>query len=349
MSHVLDAVSFVPARLPMDIGFGLEESATSPVPGFGPELRTLIPTQGSQRQLQLGLPVMLRQMRAQHLAALWKDFCSLLRQAAIPVHCSLEELEPLPAAAVPMRFARRYNRQPLQMLDVATADLLELSLRSSAHEWGWPSELVTTNALPAFISSVRAAAGGNTPVGLELPVGADVADIELAVNSGVDFLTLHGSAFDELSVWGISRARQIANKIARASFPIVVDLPLQKIEHLPKCLAIGASVVAIDSLLKPVTDAAVAELESQTSKPAARTGKLPLSVDIRAIELRKGKSSLELLKPVESLLEGIRSILKSHMRLCAVEELAGLDKRCLRATSRRLAELSGLQMLGSLE
>lgn len=335
MSNILDALTFTPA--PLSIAKPAYQLVDDSLDLANRSLETVnkIKVSGSDREIQLGLPLLVRRFNSAKLGETWQDFCSLLRQYGIPLDCSVDDLKSIARSAIPVRLGQRAFDRPLLATQVQTADLFELSSRSAkTDDWAWPAEIGNIKNLAGFLTAVREAAGGNTPIGIKLPLGADSFDIQASIEAGVDFLSLVslGQDVDELAIWGIARARDIANSLGASSLTIIVDVPVEGPEDALKCLALGASIVTIDRLLEPLLETPV----EATKTPAGRL------TSLGAVPTKQKPPSL---RKVKGAMNSFRELLVRQMRLCGATDLTSFNRQCLRATTPQCAEVTGVQPL----
>ncbi len=243
MPSILDELTWIPPAM----GFRGAAPASSMSIAFS--------TRDSQRNLRVGSPWFIRSLLPEQFGKHWSESCGLLRRKEIPIFCSADMLQKVPAKDLPVRFAVRNNSQPLRVLDLKTADILELDCRDSQDcHWSWPLEVGTLARLPSFVGAVRQAAGGTTPIGLSLPVGVHKADLASCIQAQVDFLTLIDDGDSQLGgdgllIESLASTRALLIKAGQPQLPVLVVTSPQSIEHALKLLAIGATAISLDSLL----------------------------------------------------------------------------------------------------
>lgn len=294
---------------------------------------------GTEHQLQFASPWFLRHLPAELNGQHWSLLCPLLRKHHVSVYCAVEKFEGVPAAAVPIRLSQRNVGEPLRSLDFKSADAFEVTCQTAASlaGWRWPSELGEPARLPALLSTLRVAAGGTTPIGIGLPLGAATGDIDACLAAPVDFVSLiddssGGAAADEtLLVESLVRTRHRCVEQGQPQLPILLAADIQQPDHLLKLLALGATAVSIDGLLQPALRA--------LAPPAAQTPTGMLS----------GISSLTPPKTDFSPVELVLKRLHQQLARCAADarlgRLAELQPSHLKATSERSAVCTQLPRL----
>lgn len=325
MGTALDELSIVPGQLATDLSVRSSSSAT----------QVTIRAANSRREVPLGLPVMVRQMTAKGLGESWTEFCGLLRKYGILVDSPAANFEQLPPAAVPLRLGKRFLDEPFYAAELQTADLLELSTRCrSTGNWGWPVEMGDSSRLKGMVAAVREAAGGNTPVGISLPLGVHPNDLDVCIDAELDFLTIvaPGNEIDDFSMWGIAKVRQVCQEKGQ-DLPLMVDARFLRVLDAVKCLLLGASVVSIDSLLEPFLKADRSEAAKRGQGMLSSIGGLP--------ESRKGMTLIKL----ENKIREFRDALVQQMQWVGASDLSVFDRRFLRAATENCARLTGVPPL----
>ncbi|MEZ6138259.1 MAG: hypothetical protein R3C53_25530 [Pirellulaceae bacterium] len=324
MHSLFDELSFSCAALPINTSAAELDTTFT------------IPTMGSQRRLQVGMPWFVRHPKPKWLGKQWPVLCGLLRSAGIPIYGPVEHLADVPAASLPLRFATRQNASPFNSLEMKTADALEICLRPESDEaaWSWPSEFGQVTDLANFVQTVRVAAGGNTPIGVSLPVGAANTDLEACLAAQVDFLTFVADPnLDDEAVLieGLTRARRRIEQADRA-LPILLVAHPRDVGQCVKLLALGASCLSIDSLLESTVD-------TRPAQPVSAGGMLS------GISLPTPQTEPSLAK-TEALLDTLANQLRACMQRTGAHDLAAFRANRLRCLTDHLSQLSGLTKLG---
>lgn len=334
---VLDELSFIQAELPT-----VGTLVAAPL-----NTRCTLTAADSQRKLQLHVPYFVRQLGPADLGPAWKTFCLLLRQHGIPLFSPAKALQAVPAAAVPPRFGTRYIDQPIDAEELTTADAFELACydlprQYSGQVWQWSREILP-NQFPDFVRAVRQAAGGDTPIGLGLPLGCHVEDLRRAVKAEVDFICL-SSRFRQLDAGdlrGLCRCRQMLGQFQREAMPIFVTAPLNDLEQAHKLIALGASAVCIDSLLRPLLPTAPA-----ATTMLAGAGMLAGLTPVAAATATATRRAPELIA-VQTALAEYRQRLSERLRCVGVSDLTAFNADVLRSCSERAERVTGVASLAS--
>lgn len=322
-TNILDELLFVPGALP-SIG-----------PPQSSDLSIALPIRDGKRHLRVGSPWFVRELTGNLVGKSWNTICGLLKAAEIPIFATCESLETVSAVAVPKRYAKRFSNEPLVALELKTADAFELDCRDSASlRWAWPTEFATSASLATFVQAVRMAAGGTTPIGIGLPVGADSVDLRKAQSAQADFLVLNDDVGSlesggELLVESLTTARQIFAESQQATFPILVVTNLAKVDDGLKLLALGATAINVDGLVK-------VSLSKTKAKDLALGGMLS---GIGAVEEKLDFA------PLEQLLSAMRQRLDLQMQNANAANLSQFGSQTLRAVTDNAARITGVRLL----
>jgi hypothetical protein len=293
----------------------------------------------SARRLRIGSPWFVRGFAFESLGKSWSALCGLLRAADIPIYASCESLEVVPAAAIPKRYAKRFSNEPLVTLELKTADAFELDCRSRASlQWAWPAEFDSASKLATFVSAVRSATGGTTPVGISLPVGASKVDLQKCDAAKADFVVLiddSGSlnADAALVLSGLAATHPSFIDAQQPNFPIFLVADPRNIEAAIKLLALGATAVSLDTLLRDAMTIAIAN-----AKDKLTLGGMMLGIS----GAQEQKLDLE---PVAQLIESLNNKLDWQMNYANVRNLGEFNSAFMRASTERASRLAGVRLL----
>ncbi len=326
MRGILDELVFAPASLSKNVWDFVEKS---------PALGCAITAKGSERNVAFELPFLCRNLCVERVGSDWPDFCAAIREMGLAIACSVDSLEEVTAAAVPIRMTRLHQGEALDAMEVSTADLIEFSLAdSNGTYWGLPQEIRKVERLGPFLDALREAAAGNTPVGVEIPLGTESSDLELVARVGPDFLTL---SYDERL--GGSEATVSATVIAVAKqteelgIPLILNLTNVTQDDAFKYLALGVDVISIDHVIETM----LPEHEDETA--AYVTGRLS-SMGVTA-----APSKSAAIEAVSTLLESWKQALSKQLQFCGAASLTDFNLDCLRATSEKAQSLTGAKLL----
>ena len=289
----------------------------APVPnGNAQSMAIDLKCQAGTRSLLLPSPLIVRNTSSRQLGPHWRSFCSLLCKQRLPVYSPVAELESLPTASIPLRFAQQFINEPLDPTEIHTADAFELIMRERATgRWGWSSE-VGRNRLASFVSAVRCAIGGEVPIGVGLPMEAQRDDVQAALDAGVDFLTLEAGAgvFTRLHLQGLLLARRACKENRLDGLPIFVDLPLRSTDAVAKLIALGASCVAIDPLI-----------ETLLPKPTKSRGNVAMGSGMLSGIAVANQAEVAPLHDLEQMLGRQLLSVSQSMQRCGAARLSELD------------------------
>lgn len=306
--------------------------------------------------LKLPVPLFSRRPAVRPHQVGWSEFCSLLRRFGIPVYATVTAFESLPAASTPSRFGVRYADYPLEELEITTADAFEIVCRRGAVNEiedlrnrdtellpsTWPLEVRDQSQLISLVALLSDVSGGDTPIGIGLPIGTPSSDIEAAIQCGFDFITLElvdesiilESALIDLAAHAVVTAREVARSLGKENYSLFLDLPIDSSERLIRFLALGASAVTVDGLVALV----VAE-QSQSVSTSLGRGMLS-GISAPSVHPRMSFAELEI--ALQSLLQRLRNVLST----CGCSGLGRFDRTCLLATHSSASKLTGTPLLG---
>lgn len=294
----------------------------------------------SERQISFQLPLFVYDLPMTSVGEEhWEEFCRLLKQHGIPLRSSVHTLENNAANAIPIRMALRSNGESFTLESVESADLLTVQFKDiQSGVWGWPLEIAgdsTSALLPDFVSTLRTAIGGDTPIGIALPIVASEEDIRQVVQSRPEYLLLDGggNALDAVAIRTIAAARRIAREESIHSLPILANVGVSGVDEMLKCLALGANALAGDLLFKQ-------HLPEPQAKEAETSYGMLSSLTAAAPE----KESV--LKPVSDAVESLDTEFRLQLSQLGCSDISELNARMLQATSEAAASLTGVSLVG---
>lgn len=291
---------------------------------------------GSGREHQFSLPYFVRHLSPTELGISWVPFCSLLRQHGIPIFSSVRALQDVPAASVPARWGLRFINEPIDAVELTTADAFELSCRNrSGEEWGWSSEL-HPEKLGALVCAVREAAGGDTPIGVCLPLGAHQDDVRQVLAANVDFIGLIARypRLEAGDVQGLVHCRRMADQLRQSSLPILVSAPITNQEQAHKLLALGATAVCIDDLLRPLISEALAARTTALGGAGMLSGMMPVT-----------SPKTPALTTISTALVKLQQQLVERMNSAGASDMRKFTSQLLRSCSQRAQQVTGVAPL----
>lgn len=326
MNRLLEQYVFVPSRLASEKASQAEKTLCSPVQAAG-----------SERKLQMGLPLFCKRPVGKSMSAQWNDLCGLLKEFGVLVQCDVHALESVSAAQVPLRIAERQNGTPLHVDEVQTADLITLRTRGSLGVWAWPAEIEgddPAQLLPELIAALRGCTGGNTPVGISLPAGVDRVDLANAVAAQADYLVLESAENDvgELTLWSLATARRLADEMHHGYMPILLDAPAQNSGDILKLLALGASFVCADAWL-------ATHVPSPEKTPEKRS-----SGHLASLGLDKPKQE-DVTTPLRNAIERFRNELTSRLQMNGCQSVEEMHFAGIRSVTDLASSICGVPKL----
>jgi hypothetical protein len=312
-----------------------------------------LPAPTGRRVLTRPVPLFSRRPPLDMRSPLWPAYCQLLKELGIALYASHQSLEQLPVASVPVRFGFRAAAEPLERLELETAEAFELSCAldvNPALEYcepkpvngatrgpetfpAIPLELSHCSEMPALLTAIRELADGSTPVGIGLHAGHVAHDVRWAANAGADFIVLEfpgnlpsQSLAGESLTLAVAHARDTLQQLPRP-LPLLVDAPLSDPEDIGKLLALGATAVSVDQLIAATLPA--------PARPS------PLSQGLLSGLAAHVPTPAPDLSAARSRLTQTLDLLRWQIMSAGVRHCSELHVAHLRARSPRMAELSG--------
>jgi len=314
--------------------------------GYGPAIstaRTIHTPAG--RKLQLNAPFFAKGLSASQMSTNWPVVCGILRAKGLPIYATVQELQAVPGAQVPARIAQRFLGQPLIHDEVTLSDAFELvNCNRNGSGWSWPYEISSGRDLKTLVTTLRAATGGEVPIGMTLPLNAKAADVRMCLDSSVDYFTLMHCAESLASTsevvasqaaLGIVSARKLCAQYGRTKIPLLLDAPITNIEHVLKLLALGASAINVATIIRDAMPTAEPRrYESMLTENLL--GNLP-----------SGQKVVRELPQVERSLTELIQRLSDVMRFSGLLDISELDCTCLQSMSTVVAEQLGVAVLAN--
>ena len=314
--------------------------------GYGPAISTarMIQTP-SGRKLQLNSPFFARGLSAPQLSSNWPVVCGILRAKGLPLYATVQELQAVPAAQVPARIAQRFLGQPFVHEEVTMSDAFELvNCTPTWSGWSWPYEISSGRDLKILVTTLRAASGGEVPIGMSLPLNAKLADVRMSLDSSVDYLTLtHCSEsltpspahVASLAAHGIVSARRLLAQFGRPGLPLLLDAPIANCDHAIKLLALGASAINIATIVRNALPAV---------EPQRYESKLAENL---LGNLQSGQKIVRELPLVERALAELIQRLYETLRFAGLLAVNELDSTCLQSMNAEVAEQLGIASIAN--
>ncbi len=305
--------------------------------GYGPQVslaRTIQTPLG--RKLQFNAPFFARGLNASQMGPNWPVVCGILRNRGIPIYATVDELKAVPAAQVPARIAQRFLGQPLLHSEVTLADAFELvNCNPNGTGWCWPYEISSSRDLKTLVTTLRAATGGEVPLGMTLPLNAKPADLRMGLESSIDYLTLKHcpesltqtpAKVANLAALSIMAARKLCVQYGRNSIPVLLDVPITCCDHLIKLVALGASAVNIAAVVR-----------NALPPPEPRRYESMLTENLLG-GLPGVQKVVRELPPVERAIGELCEQLSDVLRFVGLLDIAELDSTCLQSINAEVAD-----------
>lgn len=311
-------------------------------PNSSHSMAQTIPISGSSRTIALRAPYFTRSLGPIDLGVAWAPFCKALRHHGIPIFGSIDAFAKVPAASVPARWSGRTVDEPFDTDELSTADLFEIACHDRARrQWKWSSEIDTAR-IGGLLRSVREASGGDTPIGISLPLGCHLDDVKHCVSADVDFicLTSRFAKFEASDLHNLVQCRMLASHLNRPRLPLLVTAPIVDIEQAHKLLALGASAVSLDDILRP----AIAQ-DMQPDEKEVAVADLRRKLSSIALNINPSANKQFELPLVEKLLTQARRLLAERLASVGADDLPSFNPECLRSVSERAERVTGVLRL----
>lgn len=334
---LLDELDYIQAPL-----IGSEKTST----GMTASMVQAMPVSGSSRAIALRSPYFARSLGPADLGAAWVPFCHLLRHHGIPIFSPVDALVDIPAASVPARWSGRAIDEPFDFKELTTSDLFEVTCHDRARrQWIWPSEIAPAR-IDGLLRSVRATAGNDTPIGISLPLGCHVDDMQSCLLADVDFISLscRFAKFEANDLHSLVQCRRLAAQLNRPQLPLLVTAPIVDIEQAHKLLALGASAISLDDILRPV----IAQ-DMQHNDNEAAAAELRRVLPSIASSLKSSAPQRFELPQVEKLFRRAPQLLRERLASVGAKKLPEFTLECLRSVSERAERLTGVVRLGHVD
>jgi len=326
--ELLDEIFFMPGTLPVSGGPFASSQKLSTICG--------ISVQASSRSFQFNLPYFVSRLGPKQLGNGWISFCGLLRRCGVPLFSSVAPLHAVPAASVPACWSRHHINGALNASELNSADAFEIvCCASDERTWEWSSEL-QPEQVGGFVSAVRLAAGGDTPIAICIPLGCQAAHMQRALEAQVDFIHLHvrGKRLEANELHSLVQLRSLSDRYQTVRLPILLSAPLSELTQAHKLLALGATAVCIDTLLQPLLPPLTATLTTEVVGGGMLSGLMP------AVSPKSPP-----LTAVEAALAEYQQQLVELLRMTGADQLQGLTSSLLRSCTERAARLTGAALL----
>jgi hypothetical protein len=250
----------------------------------------------------------------------WSDLCDRLKCRGLLLDCPSSMLEKVAVSSVPLRVCQVQLDQPLDPVELTSADIVELTCRSvETRQWGWPAEFTNGCTLTDWVQSIRIIS--HSPVGLGIPATCDRQSLQQALSAQPDFISLHGleSTIAHL-IHTLVQIGPLAQEQSGRSLPIIVRTNLSRPNDLVKLICLGASQVTVD--------AALSDLWPKNSSTGSNLLFSPRSEAC----------------PIVQRIDALTGNLSQHMRIYQATQLSQLRNslRCSTDAACRLTQLPSL-------
>ncbi len=301
-----------------------------------------IPVSGSSCSSAWRSPYFTRALGPADSRGAWLPFCSLLRRHGIAMFSPSEALAEIPAASAPARWSGRATGEPFDFDELASAELFEITCFDRVRrQWKWPSE-VASDRINGLLRSVRAVSRSDAPIGVSLPLGCHRDDLRLCQSADVDFISLscRFANFEASDLHSLVQCRRLAVQLGRPQLPILVTAPVVNFSQAHKLLALGASAVSLDEILRPALarDRQRNDAEDSAANLRSMLPSIPASFSL-------GANKQANLPEVEQLLARSPELLGERLASVGASDLRGFTHDCLRSVSERAERVTGVKRL----
>ncbi len=271
-----------------------------------------------------------------------EQVCQWLHDVGGAIVSPAEALAHIPVASAPMRIAPMFVDHWPELVELESADAIELQWLASASDsnqidestLAWPLEITSSAMLAKKMELVRQITDDQVPVGVAVPIGRVQRDIPFLIKIGVDFITLimprglaitsprHGQA---LAIMG---ARKCATEAHQPLKPILCNAAFRNGEDCAKLLGLGASGLLVDDWFdhahperKAAREVSNYHLLDELSRSIARSLDVPEANDSRSDQATQLKEELvAVLKRC-----GIQHMVHLHTALAAATQNAAVQ------------------------
>lgn len=211
-------------------------------------------------------------------------------------------------------------------------------------------DLRTADDLKRRVDELRERSGGR-PIGIKIAAGHLEADLALAVEAGVDFVTIDGrpggtgaapkTIKDSTSVptvFALWRARRFLDEHAPEAISLVATGGLRIGSDFAKALALGADAVAIGTAAMIATGCQQYRI--------CHTGRCPVGVTTQDSELRRRLDVETSARRVANFLRVSTEELRTFARITGRDDVKDLDRSDLGTVSAEIAARTGIPHVG---
>ena len=201
-----------------------------------------------------------------------------------------------------------------------------------------------------FADHVRDITGG-IPIGMKLSANHIEADIEFALDAGVDYIILDGRGGgtgaaprifrDHISVptiAALARARHLLDKLERPDITLIITGGLRMPEDFAKALALGADGIAIANSAMQAIGCIAARM--------CHTNNCPAGIATQKPELRAKLDVEASAQRLDRFLSSSVTLMKLLARACGHEHLNQFNANDLTSWKKEMAELAGIRFAG---
>jgi hypothetical protein len=293
-------------------------------------LKVKLPPRNGRSELELPTPWIFCGLNSAVHPKNWPSVCQQLVDCGVSIEFPTAASSGPPAGSAAKRLYRLEIEQPLRAARSNGASLIEVTCRSALRsQWGWPPEVNTPDLLEAWLLSIRAALGDGIPLGLGFPAIASKSVFLQAARLDIDFISIHCEPSQSLdcTVHALTSLRQTLDDANRSHLPIIVRTRSSNPEYQVKLIALGASMVSIDNLLRI---------------PENKKGELSEGY-LSSLRTHNDDSTFQTIRmTIQDLSDQLTGILSSTGSQCPAQL-----QSTLRATSSRAADLARIPYLGT--
>lgn len=212
------------------------------------------------------------------------------------------------------------------------------------------TDLVSSEDFKAFGDRVREITGG-IPIGMKMSANHIEADIQFALDAGVDYIILDGRGGgtgaapaifrDHISIptmAALARARHYLDRVGRPDVTLVITGGLRTAADFVKALALGADAVAVSNSAMQAIGCVGARMCNTNLCPAGIATQNP---ELRArLDVEKASQRLQ------NFFEASTRLMQTMARACGHDQLGQFNRQDITSFKKDISELTGIAYAG---
>ena len=213
-------------------------------------------------------------------------------------------------------------------------------------------DLITPKDFADFADEVRAVSGG-IPIGFKIAASHIEADIDFALEAGVDYIILDGRGggtgaapsilrnnINIPTIPALARARKHLDKLGESDVTLIITGGLRIADDFVKAMMMGADAIAIsNSALQAI---------GCLGMRACHTNNCPVGIATQKSELRERIIIEQSAKQLSSFLDASRDLMKVVARACGHKDFSSFSSNDLTTMSHDIHLLTGIPYSGAI-